>query len=180
MKSRSCTLIVVCGLTLSACDMLARDGSPAPSASSAPLASSGQLEPTRLPMQLELDSMDTRTPVPLAPAMANHQKQNMRDHLLAVHDIVAALATSDFSAAERAAGRMGYSQQMEQMCHHMGAGTPAFTEVAMTFHHTADTIGAAAKRGDTGAVLAALGNTLASCTGCHATFKQQVVDLNQP
>jgi DNA-binding MarR family transcriptional regulator len=39
-----------------------------------------------------LDRMDTRAPVPLLPMMANHQKQNMRDHLVAVQEIVAALA----------------------------------------------------------------------------------------
>ena len=32
-----------------------------------------------------LEEMDTRVAVPLLPMMANHQKQNMRDHLLAVH-----------------------------------------------------------------------------------------------
>jgi len=44
-----------------------------------------------------MDKMDTRRPLPLLPMMANHQKQNMRDHLLAVQEIVAALATDDFS-----------------------------------------------------------------------------------
>ena len=41
-----------------------------------------------------LDSMDTRVPVPLLPMMANHQKQNMRDHLHAVQEIVGAVGVS--------------------------------------------------------------------------------------
>jgi hypothetical protein len=123
-----------------------------------------------------LEKMDTRVPVPLLPMMANHQKQNMRDHLLAVQGIVAAVGANDFAAVTRAAAAIGYSEQMGQMCNHMGAGAPGFTEQALAFHHTADKISAAAHEHDMPGVLAALSNTLAACTGCHATFKQQVVD----
>ncbi|MFN7970926.1 MAG: cytochrome c [Acidobacteriota bacterium] len=128
------------------------------------------------PAQLDLDPMDTRLPVPLLPMMASHQKQNMRDHLLAVQEITLALATDDFAAVERASGRIGYSEQMGQMCTHMGMGAPGFTEQALKFHHTADTIGEAARRRDRAAVMAALGATLQTCTSCHATFRQVVVD----
>jgi hypothetical protein len=123
-----------------------------------------------------LDQMDTRIPLPLLPMMANHQKQNMREHLLAVQEIVTALATDDYPAIEKAAGRIGFSEQMGQMCTHMGAGAPGFTEQALAFHHTADRIGVAAKAHDRGAVLTAFAATLQSCTACHATWKQQVVD----
>jgi len=125
-----------------------------------------------------LDSMDTRVPVPLLPVMANHQKQNMRDHLTAVQAIVTAVGAKDYDAMSRAAGRIGYSEQMGQMCNHMGAGAPGFTEQALHFHHTADKISEAAKRRDMPAVLSALGETLATCTGCHAVFKQKIVDEN--
>lgn len=123
-----------------------------------------------------LDSLDDRTKVPLLPVMAHHQRANMRDHLTAVQQIVAAAATNDFATIEKAAGRIGYSEQMGAMCTHMGAGAPGFTELALDFHRTADTIGAAAKQKDSTEVLAALGRTLAKCTGCHARFKQEVVD----
>jgi Cytochrome C' len=123
-----------------------------------------------------LDDMDTRAPVPLVPMMANHQKQNMRDHLLAVQEITTALATKDFAAIEKSSARIGYSEQMGQMCTHMGAGAPGFTDAAVEFHHTADTIADAAKKQDADAVLSALNRTLATCTSCHAKFKQRVVD----
>ena len=123
-----------------------------------------------------LDAMDTRTPVPLVPMMASHQKQNMRDHLAAVQEIVAAVAANDFPGVEKAAGRIGFSEQMGMMCQHMGAGAPGFTEAALNFHHTADSITEAAKRKDAQAVLTALSTTLATCTSCHSTFKQEVVD----
>jgi hypothetical protein len=123
-----------------------------------------------------LDKLDTRRPIPLLPMMANHQKQNMRDHLLAVQEIVAALATDDYPAIAKAAGRIGFSEQMGQMCTHMGAGAPGFTEQALAFHHTADGITAAAQARDRGRVLTEFSATLQTCTACHALWKQQVVD----
>jgi hypothetical protein len=58
----------------------------------------------------------------------------------------------------------------------MGAGAPGFTEQALNFHHTADTIATAARQHDRAAVMRALASTLQTCTGCHATFRQSVVD----
>ena len=108
--------------------------------------------------------------------MANHQKENMRDHLLAVQEITSALAAKDFAAIERAVQRIGYSDQMGQMCTHMGTGAAGFTEAALEFHHTADSIAEAAQKRNEGAVLTALTKTLATCTACHARFRQEIVD----
>jgi hypothetical protein len=141
-----------------------------------PVAATTTPESKTMTAAESLDEMDARRPVPLLPMMANHQKQNMRDHLLAVQDIVAALATEDYPAMEKAAGRIGFSEQMGQMCAHMGAGAPGFTEQALAFHHTADRITAAAKARDRGRVLAELAATLQTCTACHAVWKEQVVD----
>ena len=122
------------------------------------------------------DSLDPRTPLPLLPMMAHHQKQNMRDHLEAVQQITAAVARSDFDAVATAAKRIGYSEQMGRMCQHMGSGAPGFTELALEFHHRADTIATAAESRNLSAVSAALAETLTTCTTCHARFKQQIVD----
>jgi hypothetical protein len=123
-----------------------------------------------------LDAMDTRVPVPLLPMMADHQKRNMRDHLLAVQEIIVALAADDFAAIERSAGRIGFSEQMGQMCARMGAGAAGFTDKAREFHRTANTIAEAARARNSTRVLGALGATLQTCTGCHAAFRQQIVD----
>ena len=122
-----------------------------------------------------LDQLDTRTAVPLLPMMANHQKQNMRDHLAAVQEIVAALVTDDFTGIEKAASRIGFSEQMGQMCTHMGAGAPGFTEQALAFHHTADRIGDAARK-RTGRSSSADSPSPCRSALAAATWKQQVVD----
>jgi len=119
---------------------------------------------------------DTRQPLPLPAMMAEHQKQNMREHLAAVQAIIAAIGRDDMDAAAKAASRIGYSEAMGQMCEHMGAATPGFTAMALNFHHTADTIGDAARRGDRAGVLSALDRTLQTCVGCHAAYRQEVVD----
>lgn len=119
---------------------------------------------------------DARVPVPLLPRMAEHQLENMRDHLAAIQEITAALADNNFAGVERAAARIGYNEQMGQMCERMGAGAPGFNELALNFHRTADTIGAAARQRDANATLKAVTATLQTCVGCHAVYRQEIVD----
>lgn len=131
------------------------------------------------PSHEEQAPLDGRTPLPLLLVMAQHQKQQMRDHLVAVQEVVLAVAQDDFAGVARAAARLGYSEQMGQMCSHMGAGAEGFTERALEFHHRADSISDAAKRGDRPAVMRALASTLQSCTACHATFRQSIVGQDE-
>lgn len=122
-----------------------------------------------------LERLDGRQPLPLLPMMAHHQKENMREHLVAVRDVVAATADRDFGRVAQAAKRIGYSEAMGRMCEHMGAAAPGFTEQALAFRHAADRIGEAVKNEDAPAVLSALAETLTRCTSCHATYKQSLV-----
>lgn len=119
---------------------------------------------------------DTRQPLPLTAMMAEHQKQNMREHLVAIQGIVAALGRDDMDAVAKAAASIGYSEAMGRMCAHMGAAAPGFTPMALDFHRAADGIAEAARRDDRAGVLSALDRTLRNCVGCHATFRQEVVD----
>ncbi len=135
---------------------------------SAPAAAPPAGAPAATPATQKPASLDARTPVPLLPMMAEHQRQQMRGHLAAVQEVVAALAKGDFEGVEAAAQKLGYSDSMAQMCTHMGAAAPGFTPTAITFHKTADTIGAAAKKRDGALVLSALNATLGTCVGCHA------------
>lgn len=126
--------------------------------------------------QEQLDTIDTRRPVPLIPMMANHQKENMRDHLVVVQEIVAALAIRDFAAVEKSAARISYSEKQAQMCARMGAGVDGFSDLGTDFHRTADSIIAAAKTKNVEATLKAVSDTLARCTSCHSQFRQDIVD----
>lgn len=129
--------------------------------------------------QEQLDAMDTRRPVPLIPMMANHQKENMRDHLVVIQEIVEALAIRDFAAVEKSAARISYSEKQAQMCARMGAGVDGFSDLGTDFHRTADSIIAAAKTKNVEATLKAVSNTLARCTSCHSQYRQDVVDKKE-
>ena len=122
-----------------------------------------------------LAELDKRHPVPLQPMMANHQKQNMRAHLEAVQRITQGLATEDWDAIKKAARELGTSPRMIKMCTRMGAGTPGFTAMGLNFHERADKISAAADKHDSKGVLTAMSYTLAACTACHTTYRQDVV-----
>lgn len=140
----------------------------APSAVAAPAAASGPQE--------ALAALDPRTPVPLQPMMAWHQKQNMMAHLETIQQITAALAAGDFEAAAKASRAIEASPQMQAMCQHMGAGAEGFTPRALDFHERAHRIGVAARAKDMQASLRATANTLEACTGCHRQYRQEVVD----
>ena len=122
------------------------------------------------------DTLEERRPLPLLQKMADHQKQMMRDHLGAVQEIVTALSLSHFDAVQKAAARLGYSDEVGKVCNHFGAASPAFARQALAFHHTADGIAAAARERNRGRVLAELSTTLQACRACHAQWQQQIVD----
>ncbi|HEU5076949.1 MAG TPA: hypothetical protein VFU02_22320 [Polyangiaceae bacterium] len=164
-------VLLFAGLCLGALAACSREPAPAPDASTPDTSSLRNVSPTEA-----LDRFDQRAPVPLLPMMAQHQKQNMRDHLVAVHEIVAAVGAEDFAAVEAAARRLGSSDSMQRTCTHMGAGAPGFAEQALAFHRTADRIALAALDQAPARVLTELAATLAACTSCHAAWKQQVVD----
>jgi cytochrome c556 len=119
---------------------------------------------------------DTRRPLPLTAMMAAHQKANMREHLAAIERIVGAVARDDMPGVEKAAAAIGLSESMGRMCEHLGAAAPGFTPMALQFHRTADGIAVAARGGDRKAVLTALDTTLQACVGCHAAYRQEIVD----
>jgi cytochrome c556 len=125
---------------------------------------------------MSMSTSDKRQPLPLLATMAAHQKASMREHLAAIQAIVSAIDHDDMDVVAKASARLGYSEAMGQMCEHMGAAAPGFTPMALNFHHTADTIGDAARRGDRAGVLSALARTLQTCVGCHATYRQEIVD----
>jgi len=124
---------------------------------------------------LDAAAMDGRTPVPLTPMMAEHQKLQMRGHLEAVSAVVRGLGREDWAAVEAAGQQLGSSPSNTMMCQHMGAGAPGFPALGLGFHATADGFAQAAQAGDRAAVVQALGDTLAACTSCHAQFRQEIV-----
>jgi hypothetical protein len=168
-------LTILHRVSLLATMLIACNGSPEPSVN--PAEAEPEMAAASDPMA-ELAALDGRQPVPLHPMMAWHQKQNMMEHLVAIQRITSGLSEENWEEIASAATRIGTSPQMRQMCQHMGAGAPGFTDMALDFHRRADSIGEAARARDSAAVLSATAHTLQACTTCHATFRQEVLDLN--
>ncbi len=126
-----------------------------------------------------LHRMDRRAPVPLVPMMALHQKENMREHLVAIQKILSALARRDWQGVIRETKGLQMSPQMKRMCEHMGAGAKGFTPLGLEFHRRADLIERAAREKNVAKVLEGLSYTLSACNNCHRSYKQEVVDFSE-
>lgn len=111
---------------------------------------------------------DDRQPIVVSGDQGDMMRVEMRAFLVAVQDIILALAEGDMPAVAESArsvsrgrgmgGGMGRTMPME--FHQMGRGTHiAFEELAQ-----------AAEFGPEG-VMGELGTLMSNCTGCHATFK---------
>jgi hypothetical protein len=146
-----------------------------PAAPSTPTAAPAVDEPATDAVR-EAGELDGRAPVPLLPPMAVHMREQMREHLVTIEAITAALADDDLDRVATAADTLGTSPSSAAMCEHMGAGAPGFTERGLELHRSADGIAEAARAGDRAATLRALSSTLSTCTGCHAAYRQEVVD----
>ena len=90
--NRFLALVLVTSSVVGACR-----SAPAESTAATSAPSSTYSVPAEVPSApAKLDRLDMRAPVPLSPMMANHQKQNMREHLVAVQKIIAGVAANDF------------------------------------------------------------------------------------
>src|SRR5512141_373003 len=116
--------------------------------------------------------MDERTPLHLAPQMAQHQLQNMRSHVVAMRSIVGLLAAGDFDkAADVAHNQLGLTEEMKMMCTTM-SDNQDFSKLGLAFHQSADRLGDTLKSKDMKKSLEALQTTMNYCVECHATFRQ--------
>lgn len=120
---------------------------------------------------------DTRQLVTLPAPMAEHMLSNMRDHLLALHQIQDALSRGDTDAAARIAeDRLGMVSLQSHGAEHMAPFMPeAMREVGTSMHRAASRFAIVARdAGVTGDVRPALGALTAvsgACVGCHAGFR---------
>lgn len=126
-------------------------------------------------MMKNLANQDARKPVPLNATMAQHQLQNMREHLIAVQEIIAAMSERNFAGMKKAAQKLSSSPQMNMMCEHMGQGAPGYTEMGLALHKAADQLLVHADNKNYDAFVKQLNVTVKTCTSCHAQFKQQII-----
>ena len=123
---------------------------------------------------------DERALVEMPAPMQEHLLGNMRDHLHAVDDILAALADGDAKAAGKVAeARLGMSSLDDHGAAHMAPFMPEGMRAAGTeLHHAASRFAQTVANADVEqtfeaqqSVFAALQNITASCNACHDGYR---------
>lgn len=120
---------------------------------------------------------DTRLAVRFPPELRAHTLANMRDHLMTLEEVQAALGRGDYDrAAALAESRLGLSSLEAHGAHHLAPYMPAGMQEAGTAMHKAASRFAieaanAGATGDAKPAMAALANVTAQCVACHAAYR---------
>lgn len=145
-------------------------------------ARAGQEHGQEMHMQHEASgsaSPDTRAAVHFPETMRLRTLANMRDHLLALSEIQAALAGEEFDkAAEIAEQRLGMTSLKLHGAHEVAGYMPEGMQAIGTRMHEAAsrfaiTASDAAVSGDINPALAALSRVTESCVACHSRYRLQ-------
>jgi cytochrome c556 len=120
---------------------------------------------------------DPRQLVPMPAPMQEHMLANMRDHLVAMGEIQAALGKGDFErAADIAENRIGVSSLQAHGASHMAPLMPkGMQEIGTNMHRTASRFARstqeAAVTSDLPRILGALAELTQQCAACHAGYR---------
>jgi len=120
---------------------------------------------------------DTRVLVKLPPPLRAHMLANMRMHVSALNEIIAALAAGqEDKAAHIAEWQLGLSSLKAHKAAELGKYMPeAMRTIGFSMHRAASRFALAAQdagvTGDLKPALAALAKVTAQCAACHAGYR---------
>lgn len=120
---------------------------------------------------------DTREKVEFPEMMQQHMLANMRDHLLAINEIQAFLAVTEYEkAAEVAEQRLGMSSLDNHGAAHMTSMMPQAMQAMGTNMHKAAsqfaiTVVETSVSGDLKPALGALSKITQQCVACHQAYR---------
>ena len=118
---------------------------------------------------------DTRQLVKMPEMMQNHMKSNMRDHLVALNEILVSLSNKEMDkAAEIAEHRLGMSSLTSHGADHMGKFMPEGMQNSGTqMHKSASRFALKAQEGELQPAYKSLSNITAACIACHSAYRIQ-------
>jgi hypothetical protein len=120
---------------------------------------------------------DLREPVSMPAMMQAHLRANMRDHLLAISEIQAALAAGRYGpAADTAEARLGMTSLEAHGARHMAGVMPeGMRAVGTAMHRAASRFAVVAQdaevTNDLRQALGALSDVTRQCVACHAAYR---------
>jgi hypothetical protein len=123
--------------------------------------------------QSAVADQDTRTKVDFPAMMKTHMLGNMRDHLLALHEIQVALAKGELDkAGDIAENRIGMSSLISHNASHMAPFMPkGMQAIGTEMHHAASRFAMTAKEGDLPRALEGLSKVTEQCVACHMGYR---------
>lgn len=116
---------------------------------------------------------DARAKVDFPAMMKSHMLGNMRDHLLALHEIQMALAKGELDkAGDIAETRIGMSSLISHNASHMAPFMPkGMQAIGTEMHHAASRFAMTAKEGDLPRALEGLSRVTEQCVSCHMNYR---------
>lgn len=116
---------------------------------------------------------DPRQLVEMPPRMQEHMLGNMRDHLVALDEILAHVGEGRFdAAAEVAERRLGMSSLESHGASHMSQVMPqGMRETGTRMHRAASRLAVVAQEGDALQTYRSLKDVTGACVACHAGYR---------
>ena len=116
---------------------------------------------------------NARQKISMPDMMKEHMLGQMRDHLLALHEIQVALAKGKLdTASDIAETRLGVSSMPTSMQQGMAPYMPqAMRMMGMDMHKAASRFARTATEGDTLRALDSLSDVTQRCVACHAAYR---------
>lgn len=116
---------------------------------------------------------DSRQLVELPEMMQQHMMSNMRDHLVAINEILIYMSNDQLDeAAEVAESRLGMSSLKSHGASHMAKFMPeGMRQSGTSMHRAASRFALKAQEGDVLPAFNALSEVTSSCVACHAAYR---------
>ncbi|MHB0990837.1 MAG: hypothetical protein ACYC3O_01020 [Burkholderiales bacterium] len=119
------------------------------------------------------DGQDSRQKISMPVMMKERMLARMRDHLLALQEIQAAMAGNNLDkASDIAEMRLGMSSMPMSMRHEMAPFMPqTMRMIGMKMHKAASIFAMKASEGDEQRALSSLSEVTRQCVACHAAYR---------
>lgn len=116
---------------------------------------------------------DKRQFVKMPPMMVEHQLSNMRDHMMAINEILLAMGMDELDkAADIAEKRLGMSALSAHGASHMAKVIPKdMAKIGTSMHKAASRFALKAEEGEILPAYKALQEITAACVACHAAYR---------
>lgn len=116
---------------------------------------------------------DSRQLVKLPEMMQQHMMSNMRDHLVAINEILLYLGNNEMDkAADVAEQRLGMSSLGTHGASHMAGFMPeGMRKAGTTMHKKASQFALKAQEGDLISAYKSLSQVTSSCIACHSSYR---------